>query len=135
MSWDSDNYQPEFFVNLVDFDEFAARLVESMTTQIGPKGDIAIVTTTFTAPNQMSWINAMKRLIYAKYPELHIVDIRPAGESTEEAYRIAQDYLSSFPSLKGIVALGAPNLPGVARAVRKSQGVDIDRAFAEIPPE
>lgn len=118
MSWDGDSRQREFFVNLVDFDEFGAQLVEAMRREIGPAGDIAVVTTTFTAPNQTSWIDAMKRTIYAKYPGLRIVDIRPAGESTEEAYRVAQDYLKSVPGLKGIVALGAPNLPGVARAVR-----------------
>jgi len=118
MSWDGDSNQRESFVNLVDFEEFGAQLVEAMSREIGPKGDIAVVTTSFTAPNQNSWIGAMKRTIYAKYPSLRIVDIRPAGESTEEAYRIAQDYLKSLPGLKGIVALGAPNNPGVARAVR-----------------
>lgn len=118
MSWDGDSNQREFFVNLVDFEAFGAQLVEAMSREIGPKGDIAVVTTSFTAPNQTSWIDAMKRTIYAKYPGLRIVDVRPAGESTEEAYRIAQDYLKSLPGVKGIVALGAPNLPGVARAVR-----------------
>jgi rhamnose transport system substrate-binding protein len=118
MSWDGDSKEREFFVNLVDFEDFGAQLVEAMSREIGPKGDIAVVTTSFTAPNQTSWIDAMKRTLYAKYPGLRIVDIRPAGESTEEAYRIAQDYLKSIPNLKGIVALGAPNPPGVARAVR-----------------
>jgi len=118
MSWDGDSNRREFFVNLVDFEDFGAQLVESMKKEIGPKGDIAIVTTSFSAPNQTSWIDAMKKTIYAKYPGLRIVDVRPAGESTEEAYRITQDYLKSLPNLKGIVALGAPNLPGVARAVR-----------------
>jgi ABC-type sugar transport system substrate-binding protein len=118
MSWDGDSNQREFFVNLVDFEDFGTRLVEAVAQEVGPKGDIAIVTTSFTAPNQTKWISAMKRVIYARYPGLNIVDIRPAGESTEEAYRIAQDYLKSLPGLRGIVALGAPNQPGVARAVR-----------------
>jgi ABC-type sugar transport system substrate-binding protein len=118
MSWDGDSQQREFFVNLVDFEEFGTQLVQAVSREIGAKGDIAVVTTSFTAPNQTSWIDAMKRTMYAKYPGLRIVDIRPAGESTEEAYRIAQDYLKSFPDVKAIVALGAPNLPGVARAVR-----------------
>jgi rhamnose transport system substrate-binding protein len=118
ISWDGDSNHREFFVNLVDFEAFGGQLVEAMVKEIGPKGDIAVVTTSFTAPNQTSWIDAMKRTIYAKYPGLRIADVRPAGESTEEAHRIAQDYLASLPQLKGIVALGAPNLPGVARAVR-----------------
>jgi ABC-type sugar transport system substrate-binding protein len=120
MSWDGDSNHREFFVNLVDFEAFGSQLVEAMVKEIGPQGDIAIVTTSFSAPNQTSWIDAMKRAIYAKYPKLRIADVRPAGESTEEANRIAQDYLASLAQLKGIVALGAPNLPGVARAVREA---------------
>jgi rhamnose transport system substrate-binding protein len=118
ISWDGDSNHREFFVNLVDFEAFGSQLVEAMARETGAKGDIAVVTTSFTAPNQTSWMDAMKRAIYARYPGLRIVDVRPAGESTEEAYRIAQDYLASLPNLKGIVALGAPNPPGVARAVR-----------------
>jgi ABC-type sugar transport system substrate-binding protein len=118
ISWDADSQLREFFVNLVDFEAFGSQLVDALRAEIGPKGDIAIVTTSFAAPNQSSWIDAMKRAIYARHPGLRIVDIRPAGESTEEAYRIAQDCLKSLAGLKGLVALGSPNLPGVARAVR-----------------
>jgi ABC-type sugar transport system substrate-binding protein len=120
MSWDGDAKFREFFVNLVDFKEFGTQLVEALQEQTGPKGDIAIITTSFAAPNQMSWIKAIKKHIYAKYPDLQIVDIRPAGENTEEAYRITQDYLRTYPNLKGIIALGAPNPAGVAKAVKEA---------------
>lgn len=120
MSWDGDAQWREFFVNLVDFEAFGVGLVEAMRREVGDQAEIAVVTTSFTAPNQTSWIAAMKRHLYAKHPGLHIVDVRPAGESTEQAYRVAQDFLKTFPKLKGIVALGAPNLPGVARAVREA---------------
>ncbi|GAB3630508.1 Autoinducer 2-binding protein LsrB [Pandoraea terrae] len=118
MSWDGDTKFREFFVNLVNFDEFGKQIVEAMKDEVGPNGEIAIVTTSFAAPNQSSWIQAIKRHIYLKYPGLKLVDIRPAGESTEESYRITQDYLKAYPSLKGIIALGVPNLPGVAKAVK-----------------
>lgn len=120
MSWDGDANFREFFVNLVDFDQFGAQLVEAMKDEAGIQGDIAIVTTSFTAPNQSSWIAAVKKHLYARYPGLRIVDIRAAGESTEEAYRVAQDYLKAFPALKGIIALGVPNVPGVAKAVKEA---------------
>ncbi|EKD21914.1 MAG: hypothetical protein ACD_87C00269G0001 [uncultured bacterium] len=120
MSWDGDARFREFFANLVDFDDFGSQMVEALQEETGPAGDIVIVTTTFTAPNQASWIKAIKKHIYAKYPGLKIVDIRAAGESTEEAYRIAQDCLKTMPNLKGIIALGVPNVPGVARAVKEA---------------
>lgn len=120
MSWDGDTKFREFFVNLVDFDDFGRQIVEALQEEVGPEGDIAIITTSFSAPNQASWIEAIKKHIYAKYPGLKILDVRPAGESTEEAHRIAQDYLKTFPNLKGIIALGAPNPSGVARAVKEA---------------
>lgn len=120
ISWDGDAKFREFFVNLVDFNDFGRQIVEALKDEVGPKGDIAIITTSFSAPNQASWIEAIKRHIYARYPELKILDVRPAGESTEEAYRIAQDYLKTFPNLKGIIALGAPNPSGVAKAVKEA---------------
>lgn len=120
MSWDGDTALREFFVNLVDFDDFAAQVVTALHEETGPRGEIAIVTTSFSAPNQSSWIEAIKKQLYARHPGLRIVDIRAAGESTEEAYRIAQDYLRTIPALKGIIALGVPNVPGVARAVKEA---------------
>jgi rhamnose transport system substrate-binding protein len=118
MSWDADATHREFFVNLVDFDEFGSRLIDTVAKQIGSQGDIAVITTSFTAPNQSSWIAVMKKTIVARHPGLRIVDIRPAGESTEQAYRITRDLLKTDGKLKAIVALGAPNLPGAAQAVR-----------------
>lgn len=120
MSWDGDANLREFFVNLVDFDDFGKQVVEAVKEEAGVQGEIAVVTTTFTAPNQASWLAAIRKHIYAKYPGLKIVDMRAAGESTEEAYRIAQDYLKTFPKLKAIIALGVPNPPGVARAIKEA---------------
>ncbi len=117
MSWDGDAAVREFFVNLVDFDDFGAKLVEALAEEVGAEGEIVVVTTSFSAPNQTSWIAAIKRALYARHRGLRIVDIQAAGESTEESYRITRDLLGSYPGLKGIVALGVPNVPGVARAV------------------
>ena len=120
MSWDGDVNFREAFVNLVDFDEFGAGLLKSMVSQIGEKGDIAIITTTFTAPNQVRWIEAIKKTAAASYPGIKILDVRPAGEDTNKAFQIAQDLIKTTPSLKGIIALGVPNVPGAAEAVKEA---------------
>lgn len=120
MSWDADANFREFFVNLVDYNEFGSQIVEALKEQTGPKGEIAIITTVFASPNESAWIEAIKKCTYVKYPELKIVDIRPAGESADDAYRIAQDYLKTYPALKGIIVLGTLTAPGVARAVKEA---------------
>ncbi|MEW8468398.1 MAG: substrate-binding domain-containing protein, partial [Candidatus Thiodiazotropha sp.] len=50
MSWDGDTNYREFFVNLVDYNQFGKQIVEAMVEQVGSEADIAIVTTTFSAP-------------------------------------------------------------------------------------
>jgi ABC-type sugar transport system substrate-binding protein len=120
MSWDGDTESREFFVNLVDYHTFGEKLAESMHRQVGDTADIAVIITNFTASNQVQWLKAVKRTIYKRYPGLSILDIRPATESRERAFRITQDYLATFPTLKGILVLGTPNLPGTAEAVKQA---------------
>lgn len=120
ISWDGDANFREFFVNLVDYNTFGSAIIDSLVSQTGKEADIAIVTTSFTAPNQILWIEAIKKTIAEKYPGIKILDIRPAGEDTQEANRIALDYIRTMPALKGIISLGAPNLPGVVDAVKES---------------
>jgi ABC-type sugar transport system substrate-binding protein len=120
MSWDGDINFREAFVNLVDYDEFGAGLMKSMASQIGSAGDIAIITTTFTAPNQVRWIEAIKKTAASQYPAINILDVRPAGEDTNKSFQIAQDLIKTTPTLKGIIVLGVPNVPGAAEAVKEA---------------
>lgn len=120
MSWDGDTDLREFFVNLVDYQAFGTAMVDALVEQMGHSGEVAIITTTFYAPNQSNWIAAIKSHLYAHDPGLKIVDIRPAGESSEESYRVTRDLLNTNPQLKGLIALGAPNLPGAARALEEA---------------
>ncbi|MDT7838339.1 substrate-binding domain-containing protein (plasmid) [Aquabacterium sp. OR-4] len=129
MAWDADVTPREFFVNLVDFDEFGQRLVQALVADAGSRGDIAIITTSFSAPNQTRWIEAIKRTLYARHPGLRLIDTRPAGESTEEAARVTRDLLRSHPALKGLIVLGAPNLPGAAQALRELRRAEPARAL------
>jgi ABC-type sugar transport system substrate-binding protein len=117
MSWDADTNFREIFVNLVDYQQFGNNLVQTLVQQMGSQGRIAIVTTSFSAPNQSRWIKAIQQTISSFYPGLSIVAIRPAGESTENAMRITKGIIRDFPGIKGIIALGAPNLPGAAQAL------------------
>ena len=68
MSWDGDTQFREFFVNLVDFSEFGTQIVDALAKQIGNRGDIAIITTSFTAPNQSHWLIAIKKRLYDHLP-------------------------------------------------------------------
>ena len=117
LNWAGETDLHDLVVNPVDCRTFGVQIVEALEEEVGPKGEIAIVTPSFAAPNQLRWIEEIKRHIYSKYPDLTIYDIRTAGANTEEAYRITRDYLHEIPGLKGIIALGVLVAPGVAKAV------------------
>ena len=97
--------------------------VTEMQSEAGAAGTVhgslaaGAITTTFTAVNQVLWIDAIKARIEEKYPNINIVDTREAGEDTQKANTLASDLMKSYSDLKGIIALGAPNLPGAVDAV------------------
>lgn len=123
VSWDSDTTKRDIFVNLVDYTEFGNAIIDSMAEQIDNEGEIAIITTSLTATNQNKWIEAIKNRIETNYPNIEIVDTREAGEDTQKANTLASDLMKSYPDLKGIIALGTPNVPGVVDAVKSANKV------------
>jgi len=120
VTWDSDASYRDFFVNLVDYDMFGFALIASLAEQIDEKGDIAIITTSFTTDNHVRWIDAINRRIEEKYPDINVADIRPAGEDTQKANQITQDFIKTIPNLRGVITMGAPNLLGAVEAVKSA---------------
>ena len=120
MTWDGDATFRDFFVNLVDYTEFGNALTDDLAKQIGEKGDISIITTSFTAPNQAAWIKAIKARLAEKYPDIKILDSRAVGEDTQKANQCAQDMIKAMPTLKGIIVLGCPDVPGAVDAVKQA---------------
>ncbi len=119
MTWDGDADYREVFVNFVNYDAFGANLVEEMVKQVGETADVAVVTSTLTAPNQSAWLAAMRKTIADKHPGIKIVDVKPSQEDQQLAFQQTQDLLKSRPDLKGIFAITTAALPGAAEAVKQ----------------
>ena len=121
ITWDSDSASDrDLFVDLVEYEAFGTALIDDMASQIGGEGKIAIITTSFTATNQVNWINVMENKIESDYPGIEIITTEAVGEDTQAAYESATALMNSNPDLKGIIALGCPNVPGVAQAVQEA---------------
>lgn len=119
LTWDGDADFRECFVNFVSYDAFGAALVEEMVKQVGETADVAVVTSTLTAPNQTAWLTAMRKAIADKHPGIKIVDVKPSQEDQQLAFQQTQDLLKSRPNLKGIFAITTAALPGAAEAVKQ----------------
>lgn len=121
VTWDSDSASDrDLFVDLVDYETFGNALIDSMAAQIDGKGEIAIITTSFTATNQVNWIRVVEEKIASTYPEITILTKEAVGEDTQAAYEKATALMNSNPELVGFIALGCPNVPGVAQAVEEA---------------
>jgi ABC-type sugar transport system substrate-binding protein len=102
-------------------DELGYTLIDVLVEQIGGEGKIGIVSGVPTATNLNTWVNYMKERV-VKYPKVSIVDVRYAS-SSEEAFRQAQQLMTRYPDIKGLVAVASVTVPGVARAVESANKI------------
>lgn len=120
ITWDADANARDLFVNQATFQAIGEAMTKSMVEQTGKNAEVAIVTTTLTAPNQNAWIAVIKSELAKKYPGLKIVDTRAPGENQQKALEEATDLMKVHPNLKGIWAVGGVPFPGVAEAVKQA---------------
>ena len=65
----------EWFIQQATPEGIAKALIDSLVAEVGKEADIAIVTSSLTAPNQNAWIAEMKKYISAQGLKLNIVTI------------------------------------------------------------
>jgi len=94
-------------------------LIDELARQIDYKGEIGIISGESTATNLNSWIGYMKERVDDKYSAIEIVDVRyTSGGSSQDAFRQAQQLMTRYPDIKGLVAVASTTVPGVAQAVQ-----------------
>jgi rhamnose transport system substrate-binding protein len=90
--------------------------VEWVGSQIGYKGQIAILSAAATAANQNTWIKFMKQALKTKkYRGMKLVKIAYGNDNDTQSAQQTQALLQAYPNLKGIIA---PTTVGVAAAAR-----------------
>ncbi|PWJ48748.1 autoinducer 2 ABC transporter substrate-binding protein [Faecalicatena contorta] len=110
----------EFYVAQALDEDLGRTLMDRLAAQIGEKGQVGIVSGESTATNLNTWISYMEEQQKNKYPDIEIVDIRyTQGGSSEQALKQAQELMTRYPDLKGLVAVASSTIPGVAQAVQQ----------------
>ena len=96
-------------------------LIDRLALQCGETGKIGIISGESTATNLNSWISFMKERLAAKYPKMQLADVRfTSGGSSEDALRQAEELMTRFPDIKGLVAVASTTVPGVVQAVQQA---------------
>lgn len=110
----------EFYVAQALDKDLGYTLMDRLAAQIGDEGQVGIVSGESTATNLNTWINYMKECQAANHPKVEIVDVRyTQGGSSESALKQAQELMTRFPDLKGLIAVASSTIPGVAQAVEQ----------------
>ena len=108
----------------VDFTKTGPNQVELMGSMINYEGDIAILSATTEAPDQNTWIAAMKDTLAnnPKYAKMNLVATVYGDDQPEKSTTEMEALLSNYPDLVGVIA---PTTVGVAAAAQvvQSRGI------------
>jgi rhamnose transport system permease protein len=135
ITWDADA-EPDardYFINQATPQGIGYTLTDEAARILGGKGDFAIITASLTAANQNEWIKYIKERLAQKYPDLHLVTIRPSEGDRDRAFAETQTVLKVNPEVKLIMAIAAPAVPGAADAVKQSGRTDVKVTGLSLP--
>ena len=109
-----------FFVNQATPQGIGFALMDEAARLMNNEGEFAIITASLTAANQREWEKHIRTRLATKYPKMKIVAVRPCDDLKDKAQSEATALMSANPSLKLIMAICSPGVPGAAEAVKQA---------------
>jgi rhamnose transport system substrate-binding protein len=109
-----------FFVNQATPEGIGDTLMDEAARLCGNEGDFAVITASLTAANMNEWQKRIEARRVSKYPNMKMVALRPCDDLKDKAQSEATALLSANPSLKLLMAICSPAVPGAAEAVKQA---------------
>ena len=111
----------EWFVNQAEFNGIAKAMVDAIVAEIGKDGSFAIVTSTFTTPNQARWIAEMWAYAGQCYPDLKWLETVEAQEDNILSFNQANTLINKYgDDLNGLFGMTSVATPASAEAVTQA---------------
>ena len=110
----------QFFVNQATPQGIGYGLMDEAARLCESNGDFAIITASLTAANQQEWQKYISDRLAVQYPNMKLIAVRPCDDSKDKAQAETTALLSANPSLKCILAICTPGVPGAAEAVKQA---------------
>ncbi len=117
---DADPDARAFFVNQATPEGIGNTLMDEAARLTGGQGDFAIITASLTAANMNEWRKHIDARLAEKYPGMKLVATKPCDDLKDKAQNEATALLGAYPSLKLIMAICSPAVPGAAEAVKQA---------------
>jgi rhamnose transport system substrate-binding protein len=135
LTWDADA-EPDardYFINQATPEGIGTTLTDEAARLLGGRGDFAIITSALSAPNQNSWLAVIRQRLAEKHPQLRLVTVRPSDDDRDKAFAETQTVLRANPTVRLIMAIAAPAVPGAAEAVRQAGRTDVKVMGLSLP--
>ena len=111
----------QWFVNQAQFNGIAKALIDNMAKEAGEDAGVAIVTSTFTTPNQARWISEMAAYAAKCHPKLQWLETVEAQEDNNLSFSQATTLINKHgDKLKGIFGMTSVATPASAEAVKQA---------------
>ena len=111
----------EWFVNQAEFNGIAKAMMDSMAKEAGEDASFAIVTSTFTTPNQARWIAEMQAYTAKCHPKMKWLETVEAQEDNNLSFNQATTLINKYgDKLKGLFGMTSVATPASAEAVTKA---------------
>jgi len=118
------NAQPDarqWFVNQAEFNGIAKAMVDALAKEAGEDKGFAIVTSTFTTPNQARWIAEMSAYAAKCHPKLKWLETVEAQEDNVLSFNQATTLINKYgDKLSGLFGMTSVATPASAEAVTKA---------------
>jgi rhamnose transport system substrate-binding protein len=109
-----------FFVNQATPQGIGYALMDQAAQLCASNGDFAIITASLTAANQQEWQKYIEEDRAKNYPGMKMVALKPCDDLKDKAQSETTALLSTYPSLKLVMAICSPGVPGAAEAVKQA---------------
>jgi rhamnose transport system substrate-binding protein len=111
----------EWFVNQAEFNGIGKSLIDQLAAEKGEDASFAIVTSTFTTPNQARWIAEMQAYQEKCYPDMTWLSTLEAQEDNTLSFNQATSLINQYgEELDGIFGMTSVATPASAEAVTQA---------------
>lgn len=117
---DAPKSERQFFVSQAKDEDLGFTVMDELAKQMGEAGKFGIVSGAPDTASLDAWTKFILERAKSKYPNIQFVgNVRHATDSAL-ALKEAQNLMTAFPDIKGIVAVPSTAVPGVSQAVQNA---------------
>jgi len=117
---DAPGSEREVFVQQATDQDLGFAAMDQLAQAMGGSGQYGIISGAPDTQTFNSWSHFIQLRQQAKYPNIQLVGGLRYTASTAQALQEAQNLMTAYPGLKGIIAVPSTAVPGVAQAVRNA---------------